>query len=307
MGDINRPHVAVVESYEGFAEFLSDEREERIYAQGLGLPLDEIARRLDCRISVFCWDEWYPYESSEIWTPTPATRPDSLPGPVNESRRFESDRIKRVPIAARDPEHATSISQSGLSARSYGLINDSGLLFFISYCLNRELASLHKRDPFKAIILPMWGGIGYVAQMAKATGSPNGIDVPFAVVVTDTSANRQRANQEGVWVRHSIIRRQMEDLSLALADLVLVFGPRGEENAIAGRLPEAPPPVRAPRFVEQALLEKIEEASAPSGMLHRPLQFFLYEPQQPASGVLCALDAVALLNNKGLKFERPVI
>jgi glycosyltransferase involved in cell wall biosynthesis len=306
-GDNAQPHIAVVEAYEGFIEFLSDEPEERLYAQGLGLDLEEIARRLDCRITVLCWDDWYSYENGETWVNTPATRPDSLPGPDKQPARFESGEMSRIPVSARDPEYNFSIRQSGLSSKSHGLINDSGLLFFVSYCLNKELSSLHARNPLSLVIFPMWGGIGYVAQMSRATEAPSGIDVPFAVVVTDTSANRQEANQEGLWVRHSVIRRQMEDISLALADLVLVFGSRGEETAIRGRLPEASPPVCAPRFIDKTLLERIESASAPAADVRKPLQLFLYEPQQPASGVLTVLDSMALLERKGLKLDRPVI
>jgi hypothetical protein len=85
---------------------------------------------------------------------------------------------------------------------------------------------LYREDPFQAVILPMWGGVGYALQMARATQALHVVDVPCAVVVTDLSANRQIANQEGMWIGHAVIRRQMEDISLALADLVLVFGPR---------------------------------------------------------------------------------
>ena len=153
----------------------------------------------------------------------------------------------------------------------------------------------------------MWGGIGYTSQMARATLAPNLVDVPFAVVVTDTSANRHTVNQEGIWIRHAIVRRQMEEISLALADLVLVFGPRGNKIAYDGRLPEAPPPVQAPRFVDRTLLNKIAQAATRRFPSDDPLQFFLYEPQEPASGVLATLDAVRLLSDKCVRFQKPVI
>ena len=153
----------------------------------------------------------------------------------------------------------------------------------------------------------MWGGLGYVAQMARATRTDNIVYVPFAVVVTDTSANRLTSNQEGVWTRYAIIRRQMEDISLALADLVLVFGSRGNEIAVAGRLPESSPPVHAPRFVNSLLLDKIANESERTTDIQKPIEFFLYEPQQAASGVLSALDAVTLLTNKGVRLHRPMI
>ena len=68
-------HIVIVEAYEGFIEFLSDEPGERESTQGLGLPVEEISEALDCRITILCWDEWYRYEVKETWVPTPATRP----------------------------------------------------------------------------------------------------------------------------------------------------------------------------------------------------------------------------------------
>ncbi len=307
MNSKDKNHIIVVEAYEGLTEFLSDEREEQEAAQGLGLPLEEIAERIDCRITILCWDEWYRYELKETRIPTPGTRPVLEPAFDNPSRVFKSERVKRVPIPARDPEYGLPFDKVGLSPRSYGLINDSGLIYFASYCLSKEIQTLYRKDPFQTVILPMWGGLGHVSQMARATRAPNLIDVPFVVVVTDTSLNRQTANQEGIWTRHAIIRRQMEDVSLALADLVLVFGPRASEIAISGRLPEASPPVYTPRFVENRLLDEIADMSLKPADLHKTLQFFLYEPQQPASGILTALDAVLLLTHKGIRLDRPVI
>ncbi|MBE7443822.1 MAG: glycosyltransferase family 2 protein [Planctomycetia bacterium] len=300
-------HIIVIEGYEGYCEFLSDEPEERKSMIGLGLPLEEIAVRLDFRITIFCWDGWYRYELKETLVPTPATRPVSQPDFGNPSTAFKSARIKRIPIPARDPEYWLSFSEKGLSPRSYGLINDGGLLSFASYCLNKELQAFYTKDPFQLAILPMWGGLGYDSQMARATEVPNVVDVPFVVVVTDKSVNRQMANQEGIWTRHAIIRRQMEDVSLALADLALVFGPRGEEIAADGRLPESSSPVCVPRFVEDLLLDKIANMLAQPTNIHNSVEFFLYEPQQAASGVLAALDAATLLANKGVRINRPVI
>jgi hypothetical protein len=215
--------------------------------------------------------------------------------------------VNRVFIPARDPEYQGRIDEAGLSPRSYGLINDSGLLFFASYCLNKELGRFYDEDPFQAVVVPMWGGIGYVTQMARATESPNAVDVPFAVVVTDLSANRQKHNQEGMWTRHAVVRRQMEELSLALADLALAFGPRGAEIARAGRLPEASPPVCAPRFVDDLLLASIARGRESKLGADKPTTFFLYEPQEAASGVLSTLDAITRLVNEGVRFEQPVI
>lgn len=303
----NQNHIVVVEAYEGFIEFLSDEPEERMSTIGLGLPLEEIAEELGCRISILCWDEWYRYEVNETWVPIPATRPVSSSDLGSLPAIFKSDLVKRTPIPTRDPVYWRPFPERGLSPRSYGLINDGGLLSFASYCLDKELREFHREDPFQAIVLPMWGGIGYVPQMARATQACDCLNVPFAVVVTDVSINRQTANQEGIWTRQAIIRRQMEDVSLALADLVLVFGPRGKQIAIAGTLPEAASPVQAPRFVENALVDRIDMASKQVADIHEPVEFFLYEPQEAASGVLSTLDAVTLLANNMVCLDRPVI
>lgn len=307
MNSKKQKHIIVIEAYEGFIEYLTDKVEERESLHGLGLPLDEIADALDWRITVLGWDHWYHYERKVTWVPTPATRPILLPDFSNPSTVFHSTRVKRIPIPTRDPEYCLPFDEKGLNPRSYGLINDSGLLFFASYCLNKELQYFYRNDPFLAVILPMWGGLGYVSQMARATSTVNSLDVPFVVVVTDTSCNRQAANQEGMWNRHAIIRRQMEDVSLALADLSLVFGPRGKEIADAGRLPGASAPVCVPRRIGESLLDKIARVSEQPTDIHRPLQFFLYEPQQASSGVLTVLDAVNLLANRGVRIDRPVI
>jgi hypothetical protein len=300
-------HIVVVEAYEGSVEFLSDEPEERALAIGLGLPLEEIAAALDCRITILRWNEWFRYEADKTWVPVPATRPVSqldfsspLPAPP-------SSRVRRVRVPARDPEYGLPIDEKGLSPRSHGLINDSGLLSFLSYCLDKELLTLFREDPFQAVILPMWGGIGYVSQMARATLAHDVIDVPFVVVVTDVSTHRQMANQEGMWTRQAIVRRQMEDISLALADLVLVFGPRGTKIATAGRMPDVAPPVCTPRFVDSPLLDRIAKAAMQPTNSDQSVGFFLYEPQQASSGVLTALDALVLLASKGVRLDWPMI
>jgi GT2 family glycosyltransferase len=304
----NQHHVLVVEAYEGCLEFLTGDREEWELSRGHGLPLEEIAEALDCRITVLSWDEWPPYELKETWSPVPATiplNPEDLA--IRSLEDFESNRVRRIPIPAKDPEHGLPFSEKGPSPRSYGLINDSGLLFFISCCLHDELRAVHAVDPFQAAILPMWGGVGYVAQMSRATLAPDAIQVPFAVVVTDSSANRQRANQEGLWTRHAVIRRQMEDVSLALADLAIVFGPRGERLALSGRLPDSPPPLFAPRFVKARTIEAIDEASRMRVEAEKQVQFFRYGPQQASSGALAMLEAVSLSANMGIRLSCPFI
>jgi hypothetical protein len=216
-------------------------------------------------------------------------------------------RVRRRPIPARDPDHGRPFATGELTPRVHGLLANSDPLFVASYCLGHELELLFAADPFDAVIVPMWGGAGYAAQMARATGAGPLGEVPFGVVVTDTSANRHDANGEGRWTRPAITRRQMEDVSLALADLVLTFGDRGDGIAAAGRLPGAAAPVRCPRFVPDERLERIAHAATHPVRPSRPPQLFLHEPQQAASGVLCALDAAALMARAGRRLDRPVI
>jgi hypothetical protein len=132
MNSKGQNHIVVVEAYEGLIEFLSDEPAEQKSAKGLGLPLEEIAESLDCRITILCWDEWYRYETKETWVPTPATRLVSEPNFCKPSAVFKSNWVKRVSIPTRDPEYWLPFDEGGLSPRSYGLINDSGLVYFAS-------------------------------------------------------------------------------------------------------------------------------------------------------------------------------
>ena len=304
-----RKHVAIVETYAGLVEFLGEEPGECRSALGLGLPLDAIVEALECRLTILDWGAWRRYEalpgSFLQWMPAPVTRPLRSPAALGDRDRAASPGVRRLQIPARDPAHGLSFA-AGLSPRSHGLLADSDPLFFASYCLERELVALHAHDPLDLLLIPMWGGCGYVAQLGRATGANPLHGIAIMVVVTDTSANRQRANLEGLWTRPALTRRQMEDLSLALADHVLVFGPRGEAVALAGRLPESPPPVTAPRTVPTDRLEAIGEAAGaarPGG----PRQLFLVEPQDGASGVQAALDAVAILRRKGVRLERPLV
>lgn len=300
-------HIVVVEAYEGSHEFLSPEPLEQEHLYALGLPLAEFAEILDCRITVLGWDKWYDYEGNEFRPEIPATRPIC---PLKNTKRplfHTTKQIKRILVPTIDPLYKLSFDKKGLSPQSHGLISDNGLLFFASCCLHEELCALHTTDPFGVVIFPMWGGIGYVAQMARATQTSGFLDAGFVVVVTDTSARRQEANQEGIWLRQAIVRRQMEDVSLALADLPLVFGDRGREIALIGRLPESHQPVLVPRRLRSATLEALKKAAKAPLQKHSSIHFFLHEPQEGASGVLTALDAVILMAEKNHKLEHPVI
>ena len=102
-------HIVVVEACPGHIEFLSDEPEELKTAQGFGLPIEEIAEALDCRITVFCRDEWLCDELSHglahgspfTWAPNPVTRP-AAPGTFVEIPSvFDFHRLRRIPVPAR--------------------------------------------------------------------------------------------------------------------------------------------------------------------------------------------------------------
>ena len=304
-------HIVVVEAYEGFIEFLSDEFDDWKSSQGLGLPLDEIAEILDCRITVFSWDDWHRYELSYgspfTWVTKPVTRPVSPPAFRERESAFNSPRLRRVPIRAWDPVFGRPFSETGLSRNSHGLIANNDLMFFVSFCLKEHLNVFQRKDPFQAVILPMWGGLGYLSQLTRATGAKPSLDVPFVVVATGTSAERYASNQEGCWTHESTIRRQMEDVSLALADAVIVFGPLGASIAAKGRLIDSLPPIIAPRRIDDAVLDKILEVAERKSEPTAHAAFFLNEPQQPASGVLAALEAAALLGKMGISLRHPVI
>ena len=302
-------HLVVVEAYDGMLEFLSAETDERVAARGLGLPLGEIAERLESRITVLTWDDWLESEiDPEVffhWIPFPVTRALAPPGPA-PAEAFAGGRVVFRPIPARDPGHGQPLRSRKPSPLTYGLLADSDPLFLLSYCLRQFLETLLVEDPFQAAVVPMWGGAGYTAQMARATGTSALGEVPFITVVTDRSSHRHRANGDGLWTRPGITRRQMEDVSLALADLTIVYGSRGERLAREGQLPEARPPVLAPRHVPEPVIEGLAAAARqPAGV--QGVEFFLHEPQDPASGVLSALDAAAELSRRGARLAHPIV
>lgn len=304
-------HLVVVEAYEGMLEFRSDEPLELAAARGLGLPLAELAAPLDARCTVLVWDEWLDLERQghlfTSWMPVPATRPVE---PLSWAPSFDgiaSARARLLPIPATDPHHGQSLRFLGPSLRGHGLLANSDPLFYLSYRLNQELVALHRRDPITAVILPFWGGLGYMPQLARATGIVESLNVPFAVVVTGCSRIRQAANQEGLWSREAVTRRQMEDLSLGLADEVLVFGPRGAALARAGRPTGSGPPVTVPRRVAAVALQAVERAAHTRRRAAAPAAFFLYEPLEPASGALLALEASVQLGQRGFRPQHPLI
>ncbi|HTG32219.1 MAG TPA: glycosyltransferase family A protein [Thermoanaerobaculia bacterium] len=289
-------HLVVVEAYDGVIELLSADPAEQRAARGLGLPLAELAEALEARFTVLTWDAWKRTEthfgSPFTWDHVAATRPVAPPPSPAEPPDWGSEVLWReVParVPGQRPDRDLPLHEIRESPPALGLIAGNDLLFLLSWQLNEELARLFQADPFLAVLVPQWGGLGYLPMMARATGIA-GFEAPFAVVVTDVSAHRQEANQEGLWTRPAQVRRQAEDLSLALADLALVFGPRGEALARAGRLPDAAPPVRAPRRVEAGVLERIA-AAAGTPARGGDVQVFLDEPQDGSSGVLAALDA----------------
>ncbi|MEO6092398.1 MAG: glycosyltransferase family A protein [Novosphingobium sp.] len=295
-------HLVVIDGYHGHLEFLEDQPAEQAAAQGLGLPLAAIAEALECRITLCDWSDWQDYEqdpsSFANWMPFPATRPLDVPAPA--SLASFGGRIRRCPIPARDPEHGRPFA-AGLSSRSYGLLAESDPLFLASFVLNQFLEQLAQSDPFDLVILPMFGGVGYVAQLSRATGA--GLrDARFAAVVTGTSACRQIANGEGLWTRPAITRRQMEDLSLGLADLAITFGPRGRAVAEAGRSGAI---VEAPRRVSEDVLNGIRAAATANGP-EDPISFFIHEPLQAASGTLLALDAARTLMLQRQPLQRAI-
>jgi GT2 family glycosyltransferase len=311
-------HLVVVEAYQGTLEHLTDDPAERRSACGLGLPLDELAEALQCRITVLTWDEWLAIEmhhgSPFTWVSAPATRPVTTHAPLvasasrqpTERPAFRSALVTRRSLPARNPDHWLLFDDHGLNPRRAGFNDSEDIGFFLSYCLATELRALRLNDAFDAVIVPMWGGIGYVAQMERATGATGYLDVPFAVVATDSSASRQRANQEATWSRPAIVRRQLEDMSLALADLVLVFGERGRSIAEAGRLRDASRPVLVPRRVDDGEIDAIAAAAARADRTVAPL-FFLDEPLQAASGALVALEATAALRAAGASPAHAVV
>lgn len=290
-------HLVVVDAFVGQTEFLSDEPEKQVGAMGLGLPWPEIERLADCRTTFLVWDEWYAYETRHgspfTWASAqPITRPSSPIVASFVSMDGGESHVRRA-IPVRDPEDGHSLADRGPGPMSHGLLAEHDAHFWLSVCLRESLIELARTDPYSAVMLPMWGGLGYASQLSRACGLQRELDVPFLVAVTDASVQRQRANQEGEWTRDAVTRRQMEDMSLALADAALAFGPRGIETAERGRTKDSSRVILAPRRIADTTLDAIDAAAATT--CAGALNIFLHEPLQPAAGVLAALDATAVL------------
>lgn len=299
----DRPHLVVVDSYSGCREHVYDERGgERA---GIGLPLAELAQRNQVRVTVLNWEDWLAYEqpgSFLDWMPFPATRPVEQRRVAATEHEFADSGIVVQSVPARDPAFGHPFSK-GMSPLAYGLLADSDPLFLMSYVLNDHLEALHAKDPIAAVLLPMFGGLGYVPQLSRATRAGLA-GVAFGVVVTDTSCRRQIANEEGLWTRPAITRRQMEDLSLALADAAICFGPRGEETARLGR--SGGGLLRAPRRIRVGMAEALLRAAEQPDALPQKLNFFVDAPLQGSSGTLAILDAARLLRDRGIALDGPI-
>jgi hypothetical protein len=304
-------HVVIVEAYEGYAEPVSDSTDSRAAARGLGLPLEALAERMNARLTILTWDRFEALESEGqsfvSWMLIPATRPLAPSGHQQDARAEElATRFTVMPVSTGDPDHGQPFESAGLSQMSHGLLANSDPLFFMSYCLNGTLRRLYESDPFKLVVLPGWGGLGYVPQLARATQSEGHIDVPFALVVTDLSEHRQRSNMEGLWNRQAVTRRQCEDMSLALADLTLAFGDRGEQLARQKRLRGDDAVVRVPRHVPDAVLDEISRAAETPGPSVGTPAFTIAVPKQASAGVLATLDATVLLRQRQFRPAYPI-
>lgn len=270
----------------------------RAEAEGLGLPWTDLAKRLDATVTLLDWNAWYAYESGwgsiAEWEMFPLTRaverwsPAALP-----QREISGTRRRSVEII--DPGDDQPMDHRLPSPRSRGMLAEGDPLFLLSVLLHRSLLRLHEELPIDLIILPMFGGLGYVTQLERST-TGSWASTAFGVVVTSDSATRIRANEEGEWTRAAIARRQREELSLALADVAFAFGPRGLARARSGRLADATPPVLAPR--DAPARDVIRPLS--SGVAVPTPRVISRVPCDGASGTLALLQAARLLDDASL-------
>lgn len=289
-------HVVCVEAYEGAMEPLAGGGGPRMEARGLGLPWPELARRLGATVTLLDWDAWYAYESTPWsipeWTRFPLTRAvTQLPLSQPLAPRTD-ERIRRRSVEVIDPDHGQPLGLHP-SPRSHGMLAEGDPLFFLSVVLHESLLRLHREQPIDLVILPMWGGLGYVAQLERAT-TDAWAATAFGVLVTSDSATRLHANQEGDWTRAAIARRQREELSLALADIALAFGPQGAARAKRGRLHGAPATALAPRDLPGGRDGRGLPSLPPVTAGMPP--FVCRAPCDGASGVLALLEAARLMD-----------
>jgi len=298
-------HVVVVDGYHGRLEPTVP------YDDGsaIGLPVASLVDLLRCEATVLRWDAWYAYErvpaAFTSWESlSPHTRLIRTPPSCSHSIEFNSPLIRTQSIAACDPESGHPFAD-GLSPRLRGLLAENDPLLLAAYCLREELTRIHRQRRIDLLIVPMWGGLGYLVQIDRAAEAGPLAEIPVGVVVTDTSANRWNANQEGRWTRPLIGRQQREELSLALADVAMVFGPRSRRIAERGRAPGSEAPVPAARHFSHALLERLRTAAALSREMSA-LSLCLDGPCMPAAGTLVTLDAVRMLRESGTALTRPI-
>ena len=289
-------HIVCVDAYEGAFEPFAEAGSSR--PAGLGLPWPELATVLDAHITLLSWSAWYDYElrgdSPVSWMRFPATRPVTKHTPARTRPPSDAGRIRQRPLALLDPDRDRALDVGALSKRVLGMLAERDLLFFLSMLLHRNLLALHAEDPIDLLVVPMWGGLGFIAQLEAHAGDEPLASTPIAVVVTSTSRSRYAANQEGNWSRPSIVRHQREELSLALADVALVFGDRGLRVAQSGRLRTSRQAVLAPFAVDAEAAVHLGGAGRAGGNT-MPLRFSLAGPCEGASGALALLEAVRIM------------
>ena len=289
-------HLVCVDAYEGAMEPLGRSG-PRAEGQGLGLPWTDLTERLGATVTLLDWSAWYSYESgwSSIadWEMFPLTRAVERWSSTTGFPPGEIGGTRRRSIEVVDPDDDESLEGRLPSARCRGMLAEGDPLFLLSVLLHRSLVRLHNEQPIDVILLPMFGGLGYVAQLERSTTGA-WASTAFGVVVTSDSETRIRANEEGEWTRAAIARRQREELSLALADFALAFGPRGAARARRGRLPESAAPVLAPRRGAAGLALSSREPFRGSP------RFVSRLPCDGASGTSALLHAARLVNETSL-------
>jgi hypothetical protein len=288
-------HIVCVDAYEGAFEPIAEAGAVR--RAGLGLSWPELATLLDARVTLLDWNAWYDYEergdSPASWMHFPATRATQRRRTPRVRTEPESPRITHRSLVVLDPDDDRPLDVRPLSKRAFGMLAEGDPLFYLSVLLYHNLLLLHREESIDLIVLPMWGGLGYITQLEAHTGDGLLSSSSIAVVVTSTSRSRFAANQEGEWTRPAIARHQREELSLALADVAVVFGNHGRQLAQSGRLRTSRQPVLAPFFVAASELASLRSGTTPKAA-SGPLQFSLAGPSDGASGAIPLLAAARL-------------